>query len=157
MRPKLLFVCTGNTCRSPMAEMLARTILESWAEVSSAGLMALEGQKASPQAIAAMKKRGLDITAHKARRVSAELLERADYIVPMTQYHEQFLKSEFPQIADKVKRLSDWAGLDEDIADPYGDPVETYIECMERLNEMLQQLLVELKNMYLHEMGNDER
>ena len=83
---KVLFVCTGNICRSPMAEVLFAHMAPE-AEVSSAGTMDWSGQPAHEHAIAAMAERGLDLSAHRSRRLSDRMVDEADLIVAMTRNH----------------------------------------------------------------------
>lgn len=145
MSLKLLFVCTGNTCRSPMAEGLARGLFGQDAIVSSAGIDAWEGQTASPYAIEAIKERGLDLSSHRARRVSSALLEEADLILPMTKAQEERLCSLFPEFKDKIKSLGDWAGQGSDIKDPWGGLLNTYRSTAEEIAELLKSLALKLK------------
>lgn len=85
---RILFVCFGNICRSPMAEGLARQVVttsfqESAADVSSAGLGAMDGGAPTPEAIAAMRKRGIDISAHRARVVTHDMVASSDLVLAM--------------------------------------------------------------------------
>lgn len=111
---KVLFVCTGNICRSPMAEVLFAHMAPD-AEVSSAGTMDWSGQPAHEYAIAAMAERGLDLSAHRSRRLSEYLVDESDLIVVMTRNHgwavearseakaaATFLPAELSRLADHV-------------------------------------------------------
>ncbi|WP_419845337.1 hypothetical protein [Candidatus Poriferisocius sp.] len=111
---KVLFVCTGNICRSPMAEVLFAHMAPD-AEVSSAGTMDWSGQPAHEYAIAAMAERGLDLSAHRSRRLSEYLVDESDLIVAMTRNHgwsvearseakaaATFLPAELSRLADQV-------------------------------------------------------
>lgn len=135
----IVFICTGNTCRSPMAEGLAKQILGPGIEVVSAGLAAWEGDRASAQAIQVLKEKGMDLTSHKARPVSLDILAQADWIIPMTRAHELQLKGAFPEFSPKIKRLGAWdtQGNNQDVGDPWGGSVEIYRHCAEQIETLL--------------------
>jgi protein-tyrosine phosphatase len=125
-----------------MAEGLARKLLGPYIQVGSAGLAAWDGDPASRQAIEVLREKGIDLTAHRARRVSPELLDEADWIVPMTEEHERRLKAMFPEYALRIKRLGDWStqGGIRDISDPYGGSVEIYRQCAEKLEVLIDEI-----------------
>lgn len=136
---KIVFVCTGNTCRSPMAEGLAREIFGREIEVESMGLAAWEGDEASPQAVTVMAEKGIDLTSHRARPISPQVLAEADWIIPMTSAHGAQLKSAFPEFASKIKPLGAWSkdGSQVDIKDPWGGSVEIYRDCALQIEKYL--------------------
>lgn len=146
---KVLFVCTGNTCRSAMAEGLAREILGPNVQVGSAGLAAWEGDSASPQAFEVLKEKGIDLASHRARRVSRELLSEADWIIPMTADHEKRLRVMFPELASKIKRLGAWStkAKDYDILDPWGGSVEVYRKSARDIEFFIREVKVYLDNL----------
>ncbi len=129
---KILFVCTGNTCRSPLAEVLAASPDR---EVRSRGLAAYEGDGASLYAIDAAAELGFDLSGHKARLVSADDMLWADAVYGMTQEHAAALRSFFPEHADKVKMLPGG-----DIPDPVGGELSEYRACAARLREDIKAL-----------------
>lgn len=101
---RILFVCTGNTCRSPMAEALLRKMAEEEGleiEVKSAGLSAFDGAEASQYAIEALKEKEIVLN-HQAKMVDQSLIEWADLIFTMTRHHKQALIQHYPESADKV-------------------------------------------------------
>ena len=113
---KILFVCTGNTCRSSMAGAIARDLVQKkgWSEeqvmVLSAGLAAVPGAPAAPEAVKAMEEQGLDLKEHRARSITPQLVEEADLILAMTRDHKRRLLAQFPQHRSKIYTLAEYAG-----------------------------------------------
>src|SRR5690606_23801828 len=119
MRYSILFVCSGNTCRSPMAEALARQVLaelksvdvdqldELGISVASAGVFALGGSPAAEHAVTAMQKYGLDLSRHKSRQLTDTLIQEADVIICMTRAHRQAVLDMAPAAHKKVILLDD--------------------------------------------------
>ncbi|MCX7714342.1 MAG: low molecular weight protein arginine phosphatase [Clostridia bacterium] len=140
----ILFICTGNTCRSPMAEGLMRKIAQDYRldiSVESAGIFAQSGEPASRYAIEAMAEYGVDISAHKAKQVTEELLKKSDIVLTMTQSHKEMLFS----IAESVYTLNEYANVDGDIPDPYGGSLEEYKETAARIYDMLLKIAKDVK------------
>jgi len=133
----VLFVCTGNTCRSPMAAALFNKIaLEKNLDVriESAGIFAQDGESASPEAIVAMKKYDIDLLSHHAQVINSELLEKSDLILTMTAAHKMVLA---PSAPEKAFTLCEYADVEADIQDPFGGDVEEYEECAEEIYKAL--------------------
>jgi len=149
---RVLFVCTGNTCRSSMAEGLFRKMVkergkEKEIEVDSCGIAAIAGMPATPQAVKVMKDIGVDISSHRAKNLSEELL-KADLILTMTKSHKDYIVDKFPYTKGRVFVLAEFAE-DEgdegvDIADPYGGDEETYRRVAQALEEKLEKVLEKL-------------
>jgi protein-tyrosine-phosphatase/tRNA A37 threonylcarbamoyladenosine synthetase subunit TsaC/SUA5/YrdC len=142
----ILIVCTGNTCRSPMAESLLKDKLKSHVEsmtfrVVSAGVAAQPGGPASEGALVAMRERGLSLDEHQSRSISQSLLERSDLILTMTSNHRQAILSRWPHVSSKVFCL---APAGSDVSDPYGGPIEAYRKCADRIDQCLDEWVEKL-------------
>jgi protein-tyrosine-phosphatase len=148
----VLFICTGNLCRSPMAagllrQRLAESGMDSRHRVFSAGVWAVDGHPASEHAIAVMAERGVDISGHIAHTITSEDVTEADLILAMSREHEQMIRNTWPQYDWKLYRLSEMAGKRQDIKDPYGRPIEEYRACADVLEDFIErgfQKIVEL-------------
>lgn len=127
----ILFVCTANICRSPMAEALFRAKLEKegllnhW-QVSSAGTWAPGGHPAAELSQEVMAARGLDISAHGSKGVGGDYLSKFDLILTMESNHKEALRAEFPEHAERIYMLSEMVGQSYDIVDPIGRSKREY-------------------------------
>ena len=138
----VLFVCTGNTCRSPMAEGILKSIAKEKKlslEVKSAGISVFDGDNASRNSIEAMKKIGIDISKHKARQLHRDLVDEADLILTMSKPHKEIIISNFPSAKDKIFALLEYVyKIDKDIADPYGGNLLLYEHTREEIYKAIK-------------------
>ncbi len=141
----VLFVCTGNSCRSPMAMALARELLSARLGVSidelptrgfqieSAGIAAFGGGCASSQAVEVMSERGIELAGHRSRPVTREMIEQADLIIALGHGHRDQLLAWDPSLADRVMVISETG-----IADPIGGDLEIYRRCAFEIERELE-------------------
>lgn len=121
--PSVLFVCTGNVCRSPAAAAIFRHLLrrryaaQGW-HVGSAGTWATPGAPIHPLVQRVLRELGIESGRHRARPVSSRLMAQADLVLGVTRHHVEVLRVEFPEHADRVRLLSEMAGHIFDIPDP---------------------------------------
>ncbi|HHV34902.1 MAG TPA: low molecular weight protein arginine phosphatase [Syntrophomonadaceae bacterium] len=151
---RLLFVCTGNTCRSLMAEGLASKIINRLnlvgkLEVASAGLAAFPGAPASSGARSVLSREGIDVSEHQAKQLTEDMLYNADVILTMTAVQKQHLTDLFPEVAEKIFILKEFAQgsspdteeESHDIPDPFGQPERVYQQCADELAQVIEQVL----------------
>ncbi|WP_018248208.1 arsenate reductase/protein-tyrosine-phosphatase family protein [Orenia marismortui] len=119
MKKKFLLVCTGNTCRSSMAEALLKDLLvdagKEGYEVKSAGISAFKGGSAASQAIEVMKDSDIDLTTHQTTPLTKNLVKEADIILTMTQRHKLYVLDQYPEFRAKVYTLKEYSSRAEDI------------------------------------------
>ena len=137
MTTNVLFVCSGNICRSPMALVIARhraSQMQLALEFDSAGTLMIEGAPADPKAVSVCKDISIDLTEHRSKGLNIDLVTWADHILVMEVRHSQFIESHFPDATHKTILMGHLAGQLE-IPDPIGKWRRTF-----RLNrDMVQQ------------------
>ncbi|TYS78403.1 low molecular weight protein arginine phosphatase [Rossellomorea aquimaris] len=147
VRMNILFVCTGNTCRSPMAEALLKHKGKDGFLVKSAGVFAANGQKASVQTQEVLKENDI-IHEHQSSSLTTEHIQWADYIFTMTEGHKQNIAAMHPQAADKMFTLKEFiteSAVDRDVSDPFGRSVEVYRTTYKELDALIDRLIEKLK------------
>jgi protein-tyrosine-phosphatase len=145
----VLFVCTGNICRSPLAEYFFRDYVTKKGDggrfdVGSAGVYALDGNHATYEAIEAGRQWRLDLKQHHARAIDRDMMASSDYILVMTQAHRNWLLHQYPGYENKIyltllfpRHLSGEPPVQTDVPDPIGESVDYYLKVLEMLEPVL--------------------
>ena len=155
---RVVLVCTGNTCRSPLAEALLRKALEArgvtGVEVSSAGTGAWEGAPASEGAYLVALEHGLDLSGHRARLLTSEVIAESDLILTMARHHRARLLE--LGAGGQVHLLGDYAGrvgAEAEVADPFGADLEMYRQTRDELAALAETVAARLAG----EQADDRR
>lgn len=138
---KVFFICTGNTCRSPIAEALAKSMCKNEdIFIASRGILG-NGSPASQAAIEAVLRYKLDLSEHKSKTISKDELETATIILTMTKEHKELIVYSFPEYSEKVFTLYEYVLNEEkDIQDPFGNDFETYMICAKEIKELIEKI-----------------
>lgn len=142
----ILFVCTGNTCRSPMAQGIFEKMLsgkKGTYSVDSAGIYVHPGAGITEQAQKQLKKRGIAMGARKSVQITHDMIEKADLVFTMTGNQRRMLVETYPYAADKIHLLGDYTNRGGDVVDPYGGSDEMYAESAKEIEGMLG-ILIEM-------------
>src|SRR5205809_3967353 len=143
----ILFVCTGNVCRSPMAEGLFRNAAKGRGDfrVLSAGVGAIEGQPPSAYAVQALRELGIDISQQRSRMLTADVVNEADYIFGMTHGHVDAVNLLYPHATEKTFLLREFDEtldvFEKDISDPIGGSYEVYLDCRDQIEQGIASML----------------
>ena len=146
---RVMFVCTGNICRSAMAEGILKKLVKENnlnIEVCSCGVYAGDGDYASFNAIEAAKYYDVDISNHKATNIRNSQIEEMDIILCATNSHKNVVISMYPNLMNKVYTMKEYAGLDKDgkdmdVKDPWGYDMETYRRCIQEISLCIEKII----------------
>jgi len=138
---RILIVCTGNSCRSPIAEGFLKKDLnpDDGFIIISAGISTISGLGPTVEAIEVMREEGIDISLHASRPLTKELAEAADLILVMSAMHKQFISDKFPEFKDKVYLYKEYAEIKDnnsEILDPIGQPISIYKQVKDEIKRL---------------------
>ena len=144
---KIVFVCTGNTCRSAMAHKLLEKRAKEMnkdIEVYSCGITASDGNPATNTAIEAMKEYNIDLTSHRTTNIGRINMDDMDVILCATAAHRRYVVDIYPDLRDRAYTIKEYAGYDPndlDINDPWGWGIETYRKCVAQIEESIEKII----------------
>lgn len=144
---KIMFVCTGNICRSAMAEVIFKKMAEEKnknIEVYSCGTTAYTGDWSTEDAIEVMKEYQIDLKKHRATNIRESKIEEMDLILCATRTHKYSVINSYPQLKEKVYTIKEYAQEDTtslDISDPWGNSIQIYRQCAEEIKESLEKII----------------
>jgi len=155
----ILLVCTGNTCRSAMAEAIfddeigRSSVLRGEIRVDSAGTFACEGAEPTPNAVEVMEEMDLSLGRHRAKQIDRELVEWADLILTMEAAHFEQIEAMFPEAEGRMHTLKGFALGEEgypgpegfDVEDPYGEDLDFYRSCARQIRELARLVIQKLE------------
>ncbi len=150
---KIMFVCTGNICRSAMAEkLLAKRVKEENldAEIYSCGTFAENGDYPTVEAIEAMQEYDVDMKKHRATNIRESNIEKMDLILCATTNHKNMVLQLYPQLNGKIYTMKEYVGDTKDginISDPWGCNLTIYRMCAAELNKITEEIIDKMKNM----------
>lgn len=146
----VLFVCTANQCRSPMAMAILRAKTEDtpgdW-KIESAGTWAVEGAPANQKTQQVLAEQGLDLSDHRSRMVTGEMLAGFNLILVMEPGHKEALQIEFPEAARRIHLLSEMIGFSFTIVDPVGGEIEGYRATVREIDQILTEGMDRIKSL----------
>jgi len=144
----IIFVCTGNTCRSPMAEGFMKKLTsddKTDYKISSRGIAVMGNTPASENSVLASAEYGVDISSHVSSQLSGDGVKNAGIIVTVTQNHAELIKTAFPEYAQKVHSASEITG-EPGISDPYGGSLEIYQKCAGQIMDLCRILYEKIRS-----------
>ncbi|HHT46123.1 MAG TPA: low molecular weight protein arginine phosphatase [Firmicutes bacterium] len=163
---RILFVCTGNTCRSVMAQGFFQKMWDNIADkkinvkACSAGVSAFDGISASPDALEILHEEGIDLSEHRSRKLIPEMVNEANYLYTMTKEQKNFLLANYPEAFGKIFQLNELLEEGEkknikDIADPIGQGIERYRAVAEEIKKALAIIIEDLMSIQAEDKPRD--